>query len=163
MNQKGFSIVLILIGIIIVAAGLIGGVYYLGTLKNTKPQSQNSVVTSQTLPSPTPDETTNWKTYISIKGDFTMKYPSNFYTSKVAVYEGGGDEIYIADSEKTIKQWQQSIDLTTQNILIQPIKLSLGELGDINDHTEDEIVEKLANRLGTPKYVDGSVAVPWVN
>lgn len=83
MNQKGFSVVLILIGIIILAAGLIGGAYYLGTIKN-RLQPQNPVVTSQS-PQPTvsstPDETANWKTYTEILSDYSIKYPSTFKPS----------------------------------------------------------------------------------
>lgn len=50
MNQKGFSVLFIILGIIL-AIGIAGGAYYIGTLKN-KPQTQNSEATFQT-PEPT--------------------------------------------------------------------------------------------------------------
>lgn len=74
---------------LLVAGVLIGGAYYIGTLKN-KPQTQNPVVTSQTpqptiipqttstpssIPSPTPDKTTDWKTYTHGLYGFSFKYP----------------------------------------------------------------------------------------
>ncbi len=54
-----------------------GGAYYLGTLKN-KPQTQNPVVTSQTVPpspSPISDLTANWKTYINTAYGYQISYP----------------------------------------------------------------------------------------
>lgn len=48
MNQKGFSVVLILIGMLFVAGVLIGGAYYIGTLKNSK--SQNPVISGSSQP-----------------------------------------------------------------------------------------------------------------
>lgn len=45
--QKGQTGILILAGIVLVIT-LVGGTYYLGTLKNSKPQPQNPVVPSST-------------------------------------------------------------------------------------------------------------------
>jgi hypothetical protein len=134
-----------------------GNVSSLNTSKN------EAKMTPTATPTPTIDPTANWKTYTSVNGDFTMKYPATFYSSKIAVYEGGGDEIYLADSKETISKSQQNTSLSNQNILIQPIELSFGEVGDATGHTKDEILEKIANRLGTSKLVDGSVNVPWIN
>lgn len=67
MNQKGFAPILIALGILLIV-GIAGGAYYFGTLKNTKPQSQNSVVVSQTpqpKPSPTPSVTPQQKNIVS--------------------------------------------------------------------------------------------------
>lgn len=82
--QKGFAGVYILAGLVILT--VLGGAYYLGTIKN-KPQSQNPVVISQVnptstsqpiqvTPSSSPDEIVNWKTYTSEK--FTFKYPPDW-------------------------------------------------------------------------------------
>lgn len=95
MNQKGFAPILIALGIILIL-GIVGGTYYLGTLKNqqavsfgNKPQSQNPGVTSQT-PQPTPNETANWKTYTDTKYGFSLKYPINY---NVAVLDNTKDLI----------------------------------------------------------------------
>lgn len=103
MKQKGFSVILILVGIVLVVV-MVGGAYYLGT-KNNK--SQNSVVTpnssssptstpsvdSQVTPTPTPTvvsqtlDTTQWLTYKSPSFSasvgsspvaFSIKYPSSW-------------------------------------------------------------------------------------
>lgn len=76
--QKGFATILILVGVLIMAA-VGGGAYYLWTLKNNP---QNAPVVSQT-PKPTAasstDETANWKTYVSNEGKFTLKYPKDWH------------------------------------------------------------------------------------
>ncbi len=67
-NQKGFSIIFILLGVVVVI-GLAGGVYYLGKFQVSKPQPQNPMVVSQTpqvTPSSTPNEIVNF--------NFTFKY-----------------------------------------------------------------------------------------
>lgn len=86
MKEKGFVPLLILVGVLIlVAVG--SGAYYLGTVKN-KPSNQNQVVTSQTnpspivqraqlTPSPSPDETANWKEYRDEILKFSIKYPDD--------------------------------------------------------------------------------------
>lgn len=78
--QKGFTPVLVLVGILVLIA-VAGGAYYLG--KSQTPKSQNQVVVSQT-PQPAstpqsssaPDEIANWKIYINDK--YTFKYPSDW-------------------------------------------------------------------------------------
>ena len=96
--QKGQGQVLILIGILIIAA-VAGGAYYLGTFKNVKLQSQNPVVTSiQVSASPvssstsvvssTPissDETANWKIYINSQFGFSVKYPPSWILHEYSV------------------------------------------------------------------------------
>lgn len=83
MREKGFSPILVLTGVLIlVAVG--GGAYYLGTTKN-KPQLQNQVIISPVKPSPTPDETANWKTFQSQK--FTFMYPSDWLIEDPKPYD----------------------------------------------------------------------------
>lgn len=63
---------------LLVAGVLIGGAYYFGTLKNTKPQPQNPTATSQpsqSTQSSTPDKIANWKTYTNTAYGFSFKYP----------------------------------------------------------------------------------------
>ncbi len=98
MKQKGFSVILILVGIFIAATVIISGAYYLGTLK-TKSSVQNPVITSQTpqiTPSSNPDETSNWKTYINTNLGFLVKYPSSLEVSEREdrVYLSKDDEVF---------------------------------------------------------------------
>lgn len=81
MSQKGFSVIYILVGILIIA-GIAGGAYYFGKSQSNKPtaitQSPTPVITFQTpqlTPSPV-DETANWKTYT--EGNYSVKYPLNY-------------------------------------------------------------------------------------
>ncbi len=60
-----------------IAIGVIG--YILGT-KNSQTivQNQQNSVVPTVIPSPNPDETANWKTYKSSKGEFMIKYPDGW-------------------------------------------------------------------------------------
>ncbi len=94
MRQKGFSAILILIGILVMVVS-VGGAYYLGRSNTPKPSpnpvitsefpkpSLTPVVTSETpiptsVPSPSPDETANWSVYKSSIFGFQLKYPPNW-------------------------------------------------------------------------------------
>lgn len=95
MNQKGFSPLIIILGIILVI-GIASGAYYFGKTQVPKPQSQNPVITSQipqTTPTPSPSpapsgagETANWKTYTN--NYFTFKYPTDW---SIYTYNKQGD------------------------------------------------------------------------
>lgn len=52
MNRKGSAPLIIILGIVTIL-GIAGGIYYFGTLKNVKPQAQNSVVTLNSPPQST--------------------------------------------------------------------------------------------------------------
>ena len=78
--QKGFGVIYILVGILVVTL-IAGGAFYLGGQTTPKP-----VVTSSSQPSISPDvspaptdagETTNWKTYTNTKYGFSFKYPNS--------------------------------------------------------------------------------------
>lgn len=84
--QKGFSVILILVAVVILVA-IAGGAFFLG--RQTSPAqtiSSPSPVPSQQVPVETPkqvspspvDETANWKTYTSTNANFSFKYPSEW-------------------------------------------------------------------------------------
>lgn len=88
--QKGFSAILILVGLaaVIVVAG---GLFYVGRLTAPKDQLQSSVSVIQSSPSSTitptyqpsqtpvlTDETVSWKTYTSTKAGYYFKYPTEW-------------------------------------------------------------------------------------
>ncbi len=84
MQQKGLSNVLIVLIMVIIAAGLIGGAYYI-RIKETPNQTQKSVINPQSIPLPL-DETTNWKTYTNEIYGIALKYPSS-----AEMYKCGGE------------------------------------------------------------------------
>lgn len=83
-HQRGFTLVYISVGIILITI-LVSGVYYLGTLKGIKPQTQNPVITSNqsSQPSSTPNSLINWKIYTNTKYKFQIQYPSAWRVKQV--------------------------------------------------------------------------------
>ncbi len=83
VNSSRKSIVIpIGLGILFVLVAIVA--YLLGTRQSQKViQNQLTPVAPTSIPSPTPDETTNWKTYAD--GYYSFKYPSNW--SATGVYE----------------------------------------------------------------------------
>lgn len=73
MNQKGFTPIILLIGLVLVI-GIAGGAYYFG-------KTQNPIITPQTTPnsspttSPTPDGTTNWLRLSNNSCSLLLLYP----------------------------------------------------------------------------------------
>lgn len=101
MNQKGLSLILIIVGIGIVGT-LVGGVYYLGKFQTLKPQSQNPVISQTTpMPSPTPDEIANWKTFRSTNGRYSIKYPSDIITL-FSPEDAKGDVLFVLTKDKNV-------------------------------------------------------------
>ena len=98
-NQVGFTLPLILIGILLIA-GIGAGAFFFGTQFSQKPQattpapvvSQTSQPTSVPTPTFTPspsDETVNWKTYQT--PIFSFRYPPDYtVTTSIANYYGVG-------------------------------------------------------------------------
>ncbi|MBI2330215.1 hypothetical protein HYU94_02410 [Candidatus Daviesbacteria bacterium] len=66
MKQKGFTLILVIIGILVLAA-VAGGAYYFG-----KSQISQPTIT----PASSPDETANWKTYTNTEYGYLVRYPS---------------------------------------------------------------------------------------
>jgi len=69
MTQKGLAPILI----VLILAALVGG--FLVYQNQSKPASVPTTLVTQ--PSPTPDETANWKTYKSACG-FSLQYPTDY-------------------------------------------------------------------------------------
>lgn len=131
-NQKGFSLISILLGVITVI-GLAGGAYYLGKSQVSKPQPQSPVVISQT-PQPTSSSTTNEIDNFS----FTFKYGVR--------NEPGGPRNILNTSEQTYtKDMVFGQDVTTKlsltndernQILQKVLSISLFDLP--NDYSDTQ-------------------------
>lgn len=100
-NQKGLALILILVGVLLIAA-VAGGVYYLGQQSNQNqtvfsPVSQPTPSSAQLLVSPTPDEITNWKTYTNNEYQLELKYPPDWLPSKDTTqsFQEGNDLLFI--------------------------------------------------------------------
>lgn len=110
MKQRGFSAILILAGVLIMAV-VVGGAYYFGRQTVSKSQSQNPIVVStpQTTSQPSPvsspnqsDETVTWQVYNDPKGIFSIKYPQNWQFIEDSSHDtqGGSLRIFADGSNK---------------------------------------------------------------
>lgn len=146
MSSKGVANILIILSVLLVAGLLMGG-FYIIKLRNTSQLqplpvvSKNPVVTSQTpqpIPSSTPDETIEWKTYTD--KSFTFKYPPSWNldsikdtvislstdrpTNKKATgdYTPGKGWLFIditsTDPQEIIDRTSQSVQLDTNRQII---------------------------------------------
>src|SRR5260221_2136729 len=90
LTERGFTPLVIILGLVFIL-GIAGGVYYLGTQKQTQPQMQSNPATtalptlkrgqSQDLASTSAiDSTANWKAYTNTQYGFSVKYPSGWNT-----------------------------------------------------------------------------------
>ncbi|MDD2822686.1 MAG: hypothetical protein PHQ59_01260 [Candidatus Daviesbacteria bacterium] len=83
MNQKGFALILIILGVALIL-GIAGGVYYLGQVSVKLPTFQTSVSSTKTPAKTTSNSTplvdgaANWKTYQNSKLGIEFMYPSDY-------------------------------------------------------------------------------------
>lgn len=141
--QKGFTPILLLIGVLVVAAVAVG-TYYLGKFSSknsyTPPITQlpSPTNTSYSTPSPSSssDETANWKIYTNNKVGFSLKYPPRYIKPTVP---GSERPIDVNGSEDNI-----AIEFSTStsdyiSLSVIPFSKSLNELktygGDVDAET----------------------------
>lgn len=103
MNQKGFTPLLIALGVVLILV-VVAGTYYLGILKNTKYQTQSNVVTSQTQLSSTQSNPTSQTEFIDPDTvDINNLIPSNMTLGKKLYldFDGNGQkEIVVIGTDK---------------------------------------------------------------
>ncbi|MFH0936792.1 MAG: PsbP-related protein [Candidatus Daviesbacteria bacterium] len=98
MKEKGFTLIVFILVILIISAGIVGGAFYIKQNSLIKSQSQNSgilsqapqlTVDSQSTPTPSlissasSNEISNWKTYTNDKYYYSVKYPSNWFLTEI--------------------------------------------------------------------------------
>ncbi|MBI2020735.1 hypothetical protein HYS94_05000 [Candidatus Daviesbacteria bacterium] len=130
--QKGQSLILIIVGILVV--GLIAaGAYYFGKSSAPKPQTQVPVVTQTPQPSQV-DGTANWKTYTNNKLGFSLKIPSSWNIS--------------LDSSSDVRFSPENFGPTTDNPggIIPFISVSR-----VNDPSNKSLVDYLITKRGAEK------------
>ena len=95
-SQRGFTPILIIVGILIIAT-VAGGAYYLRKdTSSLRGGSEATDVAISPTPTPTPDETVytesdetaNWKTYTNTEYGYSIKYSQNFKTQVQAAGAG---------------------------------------------------------------------------
>lgn len=103
MNQKGSILLYTLLGILLlILVG--GGAYYLGSrsTQHTSPQlPPSSPVPFYQSPTPTTDQTTNWRTYNYSDVGFSMQYPPT-WTSNANVANYAPVAEYLKGSEGSV-------------------------------------------------------------
>lgn len=84
MRQKGFTPLIILLFLVVVA--LMGLAYFAGS-KNLLTNNAMLVSYSSPSPSPTSDPTAGWQTYTDTKNRFEFKYPDSLFLSSSSSYD----------------------------------------------------------------------------
>jgi hypothetical protein len=101
VRQKGFAQILVIIMLLILVGA---GAYYFGTKKESilliPTQTPSSIATNtptQVTPTtkPTTDPTANWKTYLNISANYSIKYPQGWGIENVSA---GGNGILTSDA-----------------------------------------------------------------
>lgn len=80
MRQKGFSAILILVGIFL-AVIIVGSAFYFGKSQSVKPATQNPVITPQALQPtsiPSPSFNSSLREYTNNQYKFTFSYPEDW-------------------------------------------------------------------------------------
>ncbi|MBI2028097.1 MAG: hypothetical protein HYT07_00675 [Candidatus Levybacteria bacterium] len=102
-NTPSSKIIPIGLGILFVLVTI--GSYILGTKQNqTVVSNKQSSVVPTTIPSPTPDETTDWITYENKQYNFSLRYPLEMNLSE------RDDEVSLAIKGETQRQGQELHD-----------------------------------------------------
>ncbi len=94
--QKGFAPIIIILGILLVSAGIIGGAYYYKTTTEKSKVSEQKPATPKATPIPSQaDETVNeakplssgnWKTYTNSDFGISLEYPADAVVSTKTLY-----------------------------------------------------------------------------
>lgn len=81
--QKGFSLILALVGVAFITV-IAGGIFYLGRVTTPKPQIQNPTVTSTTQPtsSPITASTSNLQVYKNTTYNYSLEVPTDWSIDK---------------------------------------------------------------------------------
>ncbi|MDO8570767.1 MAG: hypothetical protein Q7R97_04250 [Candidatus Daviesbacteria bacterium] len=104
MNTKGFTSIIIILGIVLLL-GIAGGAYYFGKSQVARPQSTQPTITpssiTDTSPAPTgTGETVNWKTYTDLANTYSMKYPSQLFPNTCGDGAFATESLYDCGSER---------------------------------------------------------------
>lgn len=124
--QKGQALIYVLAGVLILAI-VAGGAYYLGKQTNTKPSYKACTMEAKICPdgsgvgrtgpncefaecpkvspSPTIDETINWKTYTNIKGGYSFKYLPTWSLDETKANEDLNNQLILSNNGYQIIIW----------------------------------------------------------
>lgn len=120
--QKGFAPILVLIGIVIIIA-IVVGAYSFGKNNSSKSSSPQSSMDSTKLesapqPSAPPDETANWETFIG--KTFSLKYPKEWVINTLGSASGDAFILSISltenpdDAEQSFSLYERKYTSKTQ-------------------------------------------------
>ena len=137
-NQKGQVLLIVLL----IAAAIGGYLFYTNYSNNRSKIISSPTIQQVTQPSSTTtDEIANWKTYTSKYGEFSFKYPPNWYTENVPGFPEGnnvsfflvgtkadhgygdhkGNEVFsfeLSDDNRTLEELQKNYYSNATNLTV---------------------------------------------
>lgn len=180
--QKGFGLIYILIGILILA-GVVGGAYLFGqhsSKSQNQPNQKACTLEAKICPdgssvgrtgpscefapcpstspntSPLPTEgITNWKTYTNIEYGYSIKYPSTWFTKDLTTGAGALNFQALNDNQQIdISSYKISISINDSDIERAKRFLNYGDAG--NQNTAEVSSITVAGKVGVKAVVTHS-------
>jgi hypothetical protein len=153
MTQKGFIPILIVLLVTVVAA-ISGYFMYTNYSNNQIAYTQPAKVTQS--PTPSQDQTANWKIYTNKKYNYSLKHPEEIEVFKA--FENG-DVVFSKKGE----QQSAGYPVTGMQILFRGEKgtnpETAGELGEINCTPEAAKIQTACNPIKKPVQINNAVGV----
>lgn len=160
MREKGFTPILILV-IILIIAGIVGGAFYFNkSLVKSSTQLQTTVPTMQLAKIATGSaETINWKTFQNSKYGFSLKYPSSWNVDNSEGMDMKGNiafGVYLRNFTPSAERGTNAID---KNLDKGKAQISISKNVKPSNITLEQFIDQEANNFRRSTGQEGNVSL----